>query len=132
LGGYWRTSFAGHSQKELDAIAAKLNGRPRQTLNWMTPSQKLAEVLRWPCEAAVAIERNFCPAESPAKISSRSASDNRSSALLRTGGRTPPVTARQPRTEACAWPSLRATIRTDWPSRVHARSVPSPPPMNEK
>jgi IS30 family transposase len=41
-----RTSFAGHSQKELDAIAAKLNGRPRQTLDWMTPSQKLAEVLR--------------------------------------------------------------------------------------
>jgi len=41
-----RTSFAGYSQKELDAIAAKLNGRPRQTLNWMTPSQKLVEVLR--------------------------------------------------------------------------------------
>ena len=41
-----RTSFAGYSQKELDAFAAKLNGRPRQTLDWMTPSQKLAEVLR--------------------------------------------------------------------------------------
>ena len=41
-----RTSFAGYSQKELDAIATKLNGQPRQTLDWMTPSQKLAEVLR--------------------------------------------------------------------------------------
>ena len=41
-----RISFAGYSQKELDAIAAELSGRPRQTLNWMTPSQKLAEVLR--------------------------------------------------------------------------------------
>jgi len=28
------------------APAAKLNGRPRQTLNWMTPSEKLDEVLR--------------------------------------------------------------------------------------
>ena len=29
----------------LDAIADELNGRPRQTLEWKTPSQKLAEVL---------------------------------------------------------------------------------------
>ena len=40
------TSFAGYNQTDLDAIAARLNGRPRKTLNWMTPSQKLDEVLR--------------------------------------------------------------------------------------
>jgi IS30 family transposase len=30
----------------LDAIAAELNGRPRQTLGFTTPSQALAEALR--------------------------------------------------------------------------------------
>jgi IS30 family transposase len=30
----------------LDAIAAELNGRPRQTLDFQTPSQVLAEALR--------------------------------------------------------------------------------------
>jgi IS30 family transposase len=34
------------TETDLDAIAAQLNGRPRQTLGWMTPSQKLAEALR--------------------------------------------------------------------------------------
>jgi IS30 family transposase len=29
------------TQLELDAIADELNGRPRQTLGWMTPSQTL-------------------------------------------------------------------------------------------
>ena len=33
-------------QAALDAIAAELNGRPRQTLGWRTPSQALAEALR--------------------------------------------------------------------------------------
>jgi IS30 family transposase len=32
-------------QAELDRIAAQLNGRPRQTLGWMTPAERLAEVL---------------------------------------------------------------------------------------
>jgi IS30 family transposase len=27
------------SQRELNAIAARLNNRPRQTLNWMTPNE---------------------------------------------------------------------------------------------
>jgi IS30 family transposase len=40
------TSVAGFSQEQLDAVAAQLNGRPRQTLAWMTPSEKLDEVLR--------------------------------------------------------------------------------------
>jgi transposase, IS30 family len=33
-------------QAALDAIAAELNGRPRQTLGFKTPSQVLAEALR--------------------------------------------------------------------------------------
>jgi IS30 family transposase len=35
-----------HSQDELDAIAAQLNGRPRKTLEWLSPCEKLDEVLR--------------------------------------------------------------------------------------
>lgn len=31
------------SQARLDAIADELNGRPRQTLGWMTPSGKFTE-----------------------------------------------------------------------------------------
>ena len=41
-----RASLAGYSQDDLDAVAERLNGRPRRTLGWMTPSEKLAEVLR--------------------------------------------------------------------------------------
>ncbi len=31
--------FATLTQRELNAIAARLNNRPRQTLNWMTPNE---------------------------------------------------------------------------------------------
>ena len=31
---------------DLDQAAHSLNGRPRQTLDWMSPSEKLAEVLQ--------------------------------------------------------------------------------------
>jgi IS30 family transposase len=41
-----RTEIAHYSQAELDAVAAELNGRPRQTLGWKTPSQALDEALR--------------------------------------------------------------------------------------
>jgi IS30 family transposase len=34
-----------HSQAELNAVARELNGRPRQTLGWVPPSQRLAEVV---------------------------------------------------------------------------------------
>ena len=34
------------TQHDLDQAAHSLNTRPRQTLNWMTPSDKLAETLR--------------------------------------------------------------------------------------
>ena len=39
------TSLAGFSQRQLDAVAAELNARPRQTLGWMTPSEKFAEAV---------------------------------------------------------------------------------------
>ena len=35
-----------YNQADFDAIADQLNGRPRQTLGFKTPSQALAEVLR--------------------------------------------------------------------------------------
>ena len=35
-----------YRQADFDAIAAELNGRPRQTLGFKTPSEALAEVLR--------------------------------------------------------------------------------------
>jgi len=41
-----RSDLAPYSQHDLDAVAAELNGRPRQTLGWMTPSQALDQALR--------------------------------------------------------------------------------------
>lgn len=41
-----RTDLKGHSQAHLDAVAAELNDRPRQTLGWRSPSQSLDEALR--------------------------------------------------------------------------------------
>ena len=39
------TDLSGYAQVELDEIAASLNGRPRQTLGWRTPAEKLDELL---------------------------------------------------------------------------------------
>jgi transposase, IS30 family len=41
-----RSEIAHYNQDDLDAVAAELNGRPRQTLAWMTPSQALDAALR--------------------------------------------------------------------------------------
>jgi IS30 family transposase len=40
-----RSDLAPFSQADLDAVAAELNGRPRQTLGWKTPSQALDETV---------------------------------------------------------------------------------------
>jgi IS30 family transposase len=39
------TNLVAVSQDELDAVAAELNGRPRQTLGWWSPSEKFAEAV---------------------------------------------------------------------------------------
>ncbi len=39
------TDLGAHSTAHLDAVAAELNERPRQTLGWATPAEKLAELL---------------------------------------------------------------------------------------
>jgi len=41
-----RTEIAHFTQADLDDVAAELNGRPRQTLGWRSPSQALDEALR--------------------------------------------------------------------------------------
>ena len=40
------TDMAGLTQEELDQAAHSLNNRPRQTLDWKAPSQKLAELMQ--------------------------------------------------------------------------------------
>jgi IS30 family transposase len=39
------TNLSVYTQAELNAVARRLNGRSRQTLRWVTPSQALAEVV---------------------------------------------------------------------------------------
>jgi IS30 family transposase len=40
------TRLGDRTQAELDTIANELNGRPRQTLGWKTPSQALDRAMR--------------------------------------------------------------------------------------
>jgi transposase, IS30 family len=40
-----KLDLAKHSQIELDQIAAELNSRPRQTLNWATPAERMDALL---------------------------------------------------------------------------------------
>ena len=40
------TDLSIHTEADLDAIAEELNNRPRQTLSWMTPLERFAQVLQ--------------------------------------------------------------------------------------
>jgi IS30 family transposase len=40
-----RTDFTTLSQADLDAVADELNGRPRMTLDWATPGEKMTQLL---------------------------------------------------------------------------------------
>ena len=42
------TDLSPHTPEHLTAVAAELNGRPRQTLNWDTPAQRLHQLLSTP------------------------------------------------------------------------------------
>jgi IS30 family transposase len=44
-------SLAGITQEHLDEVAAKLNGRPRKTLSFRTPAEKLVELIEGLAEA---------------------------------------------------------------------------------
>lgn len=52
------TDLSVRSQEQLDAIADSLNGRPRETLNWHSPLQVLAQVLANP-SVVTTISRPF-------------------------------------------------------------------------
>jgi IS30 family transposase len=39
------SNLAVHTEEHLDAVARQLNERPRQTLDWMTPSERFAQVV---------------------------------------------------------------------------------------
>ncbi len=42
------TDLSTHSARDLDAIAATLNGRPRKSLGWKTPAEAFSDLLRSP------------------------------------------------------------------------------------
>jgi IS30 family transposase len=44
------TDLSGYQADYLDYVAAKLNNRPRKTLNWATPAEKLDQLLSTPPE----------------------------------------------------------------------------------
>jgi IS30 family transposase len=47
------TSLRRHTPEDLAAVARKLNGRPRKTLDWRTPAEALNDILGQPYETTV-------------------------------------------------------------------------------
>ena len=48
-------SLAGITQERLDEVAAKLNRRPRKTLGFRTPAEKLTELIDGPRRALISL-----------------------------------------------------------------------------
>ena len=48
------TDMSRYDERELDAVAATLNGRPRKTLGWQTPTEALNRLLSTAYQADVA------------------------------------------------------------------------------
>ena len=48
------TDLSQHSESDLEAVAAALNGRPRKTLNWKTPAEALDDLLTKAQDGSVA------------------------------------------------------------------------------
>jgi IS30 family transposase len=51
------TVLSGYTRHYLDAVAAELNARPRQTLNWATPAEVLSQLLLTPTHNDGALTR---------------------------------------------------------------------------